>query len=218
MASAFVARVSFQVGGRWDSAFLNGGEGFAMNITRWWETATFSIRLRLVFGKRLWRRDNPLLLSGPVLSPPPGLGRSLKDRGRRPARLGTPRHSVASSNRLLVARCLFGAEARSFTGPLFLAFSVCDSSPQAACHFLLTRKSFQSVFRDLLMNEWFLGFYSFDICLRQLTSWPNLITCKGSRLTVPITPPDIGGCVLLAVICCIRNSNSVERLSTEVLR
>lgn len=38
--------------------------------------------------------DSPLLPSGPVLSPPPGLGRSLKDQGRPPAAAaGTPRLS-----------------------------------------------------------------------------------------------------------------------------
>lgn len=38
--------------------------------------------------------DSPLLPSGPVLSPPPGLGRSLNDQGRPPAAAaGTPRLS-----------------------------------------------------------------------------------------------------------------------------
>lgn len=38
--------------------------------------------------------DSSLLPSGPVLSPPPGLGRCLKDLGRQPAAAaGTPEHS-----------------------------------------------------------------------------------------------------------------------------
>lgn len=79
--------------------------------------------------------DSPRLPSGPVLSPPPGLGRSLKDRGCPPAgAAGTPRHSGRrrarwaaqpgrTSGGVLTARS--GLFAR-LTRPL-LPFSVCDS-------------------------------------------------------------------------------------------
>nr|XP_031536155.1 DNA polymerase theta [Vicugna pacos] len=58
-----------------------------MNLTRW-----SGKRRRSASGSDSFSgsggdsSDNLLLPSGPVLSPPPGLGRSLKDRGRRPAR------------------------------------------------------------------------------------------------------------------------------------
>ncbi|KAI4579165.1 hypothetical protein MJG53_001038 [Ovis ammon polii x Ovis aries] len=57
-----------------------------MNITRWSGKQRRSASgLDSSSGSGFDGSDNPLLLSGPVLSPPPGLGRSLKDRGRRPA-------------------------------------------------------------------------------------------------------------------------------------
>lgn len=104
-----------------------------MNITRWSGKQRRSASgLDSSSGSGFDGSDSPLLLSGPVLSPPPGLGRSLKDRGRRPAgATGTPRHSVASSAGLLVARCPFGAESLVCRTPrLLLLFSVCDSSPE----------------------------------------------------------------------------------------
>ncbi|XP_065732505.1 DNA polymerase theta [Phocoena phocoena] len=58
-----------------------------MNLTRW-----SGKRRRSAPGSDFFSgsggdsSDSPLLLSGPVLSPPPGLRRSLKDRGRPPAR------------------------------------------------------------------------------------------------------------------------------------
>ncbi|KAM9089600.1 DNA polymerase theta isoform 2-T2 [Megaptera novaeangliae] len=58
-----------------------------MNLTRW-----SGKRRRSASGSDSFSgsggdsSDSPLLLSGPVLSPPPGLRRSLKDRGRPPAR------------------------------------------------------------------------------------------------------------------------------------
>ncbi|XP_005896144.2 DNA polymerase theta isoform X1 [Bos mutus] len=57
-----------------------------MNITRWSGKQRRSASdLNSSSGSGFDGSDSPLLLSGPVLSPPPGLGRSLKDRGRRPA-------------------------------------------------------------------------------------------------------------------------------------
>ncbi|XP_055424309.1 DNA polymerase theta isoform X2 [Bubalus kerabau] len=57
-----------------------------MNITRWsGEQRRSASGLNSSSGSGFDGSDSPLLLSGPVLSPPPGLGRSLKDRGRRPA-------------------------------------------------------------------------------------------------------------------------------------
>ncbi|XP_070322130.1 DNA polymerase theta isoform X1 [Odocoileus virginianus] len=57
-----------------------------MNITRWSGKQRRSASgLDSSSGSGVDGSDSPLLLSGPVLSPPPGLGRCLKDRGRRPA-------------------------------------------------------------------------------------------------------------------------------------
>ncbi|KAF4020798.1 hypothetical protein G4228_012644 [Cervus hanglu yarkandensis] len=57
-----------------------------MNITRWsGKQRSSASGLDSSSGSGVDGSDSPLLLSGPVLSPPPGLGRSLKDRGRRPA-------------------------------------------------------------------------------------------------------------------------------------
>ena len=91
-----------------------------MNITHWSGKQRRSASdLNSSSGSGFDGSDSPLLLSGPVLSPPPGLGRSLKDRGRRPAgATGTPRHSVGSSAWLLVARCPFDAELARLQDPL----------------------------------------------------------------------------------------------------
>ena len=159
-----------------------------MNLTRW-----SGKRRRSASGSDSFSgsggdsSDSPLLLSRPVLSPPPGLRRSLKDRGRPPARAaGTPRHSVGSGRGGQLTRAprrevSSPRGARAFARParLLLPFLSLWLGPGAARHFLLTWKSFQSIFSDCLVVifKWFLGL--FDLYLqKQLASWPNLITCR----------------------------------------
>lgn len=105
-----------------------------------WETATFSIRLRLVFGKRLWRQWQPLAPFRAGAEPTSGPGTQLEGSWAPAGR--SYRYSqapVASSNGLPV-RCPFGAELARLQDPLgSYSLSVCDSSLWAACHFLLTQ-------------------------------------------------------------------------------
>lgn len=158
-----------------------------------WETATFSIRLRLVFGKRLWWQWQPLAPFRAGAEPTSGPGTQLEGswapagRSYRYSQALRGQLSRAASREVSFRRGVARLQDPSAPTP-FLSLWL---QPWAACHFLLTRKSFQSVFRDLLVLvfKWFLGFYSFDICLRkQLTSWPNLITCKGFTPNSASTP------------------------------
>lgn len=138
---------------------------FAMNLPRWSGKRRRSTSGSDPFsGSGGDSSDSPLPASRPVLSPPPGLARSLKDRGRPPAAAaGTPRHSgdggragqLGHASRVgsLRGACLFAWPTR-----LLLPFSVCDLGlvPQVAYS---DQMCCQPIFSILLVVtlKWFLG-------------------------------------------------------------
>lgn len=102
---------SSRTGGRWNCGCPWTAEReFVMNHLRW-----VGKRRRSTLGSDSFcgsssdSIDSPLLPSGPVLSPPAGLGRSLKDRGHRPAAAaGTLRqHSVGNGRGGQLSRTLW---------------------------------------------------------------------------------------------------------------
>lgn len=87
-------------------------------------------------GSSADRSDSRLLPSGPVLSPPPGLGRSWKDSGRpgaaaagTPGPLGQGRGGQVSCAMCREVSALRGACLCARSTRFLVIFSVCDSGP-----------------------------------------------------------------------------------------
>lgn len=114
--------------------------------------------------------DSPLLPSGPVLSPPPGLGRCLKDRGRPPAAAaGTCRHSgwegageVGSSAQLRVGRWSFSTELACLHSPLDF-YSPSQFVTLAYCGRSLSVRTWTCRLGDslVIIFRWFVGLSTF---------------------------------------------------------
>lgn len=149
-------------------------------------------RRRSTLGSDSWgsgddSSDSPLLPLGRVLSPPPGLGRSLMDRGRPPAAAaGTLRLSVGNGrdgpfSRTMWREVFSPREACLFAQPtqLLVSFSVCDSTSVRQVAFCLDTDVLSVYIQRLPCSNTQVVSGSFDLYRNNFPSWLKLITGTG---------------------------------------
>ena len=202
------------VAGRWrphlspGSVFPEWEDAATLRFPEWWRrfrdeynalewgTATFSIRLKLLVGKRLWRQWQPLAPFRAGAESTSGPGTQLEGSWAPAGR--SYRYSQALRGQLSRAtsrEVSFGRGTRSFAGPaqLLLPFSVCDSGPERHVTFCWQGRTFSPCSE----TSWYSSSSGFWVFILSTFIYRNNLLVgqisspvRDSRLIVPVLLTD----------------------------